>query len=133
MTQSRRVREPTGDGLSRREPAIGECRMALTETERAWLEGALSALTARERDVAFAVCEGGDHEQVAASLCIAVPTLRTHLMRIHQKLGAESKVDVVRYISARLLEFYRERDGSLAEAAASKPVVKNGLGARALA
>jgi|GEM_PF-587271 len=83
--------------------------MELTERERRWLDGPLSGLTPREREVALAVCEGGDHEHVAASLCIAVPTLRTHLMRIHQKLGAESKVDVVRFVSARLLELYRER------------------------
>jgi DNA-binding CsgD family transcriptional regulator len=81
--------------------------MELTPVEREWLAGPLADLTPREREVALAVCEGGDHEHVAASLCIAVPTLRTHLMRIHQKLGAESKADVVRFVSARLLELYR--------------------------
>ena len=102
--------------------------MEITRAERAWLDDALSALTTREREVAFAVCEGGDHEQVAASLCIAVPTLRTHLMRIHQKLGAESKVDVVRFVSARLLEIYRDRERARAEATSVKPLVKNDLG-----
>ena len=86
------------------------CRFRLTEVERDFLESSLEGLTPREREVTFAVCEGGDHEHVAASLCIAVPTLRTHLMRIHQKIGAENKSDIVRFVSARLVEAYRTGD-----------------------
>lgn len=88
----------------------GRCSFCLTEDERDFLEDSLGGLTPRERDVTFAVCKGGDHEHVAASLCIAVPTLRTHLMRIHQKIGAENKSDIVRFVSARLVEAYRTRD-----------------------
>lgn len=89
------------------------CCFRLTEAEREYLTASLEGLTPRERDVTFAVCEGGDHEHVAASLCIAVPTLRTHLMRIHQKIGAENKSDIVRFVSARLVEAYRTRDPGL--------------------
>ncbi len=91
------------------------CRFCLTEAERRVLEPSLEGLTPRERDVTFAVCAGGDHEHVAAELCIAVPTLRTHLMRIHQKIGAENKSDIVRFVSARLVEAYRTRDPKLVE------------------
>jgi len=102
--------------------------MSLNDAERRYLADSLADLTPREREVALAVCEGGDHERVASSLCIAVPTLRTHLMRIHQKLGAENKADVVRFVSARLLEGYRSGDRALVEA--SKPVGSGALGAK---
>ena len=85
------------------------CALSFTESELRYLDAHLADLTPREREVTVAVCEGGDHEVVAARLCIAVPTLRTHLMRIHQKLGAENKADIVRFVSARLLEAYRTR------------------------
>ena len=97
------------------DPGVGSspCRMRFTADELRYLDVLLAALTPREREVTVAVCEGGDHEEVAARLCIAVPTLRTHLMRIHQKLGAENKADVVRFVSARLVEAYRTSDASL--------------------
>lgn len=118
---------PQSRGPESNEPSGGNpCRLRLNEAEKRFLEGPLSDLTPREREVALAICEGGDHERVAASLCIAVPTLRTHLMRIHQKLGAENKADVVRFVSARLVEAYRT-SGSKGEEA-PKPLDKRALG-----
>jgi DNA-binding CsgD family transcriptional regulator len=67
----------------------------------------LDALTDREREVALAICDGGSNEVVAERLYIALPTLRTHLMRINQKLGTRSKGDVVRLMVGRLLDGYR--------------------------
>jgi ATP/maltotriose-dependent transcriptional regulator MalT len=81
--------------------------LGLTEAERAHLYKELESLTEREREVACAVCLGGGNEAVADRLCIALPTLRTHLMRINQKLGTASKSDLVRLISATLLDGYR--------------------------
>ena len=40
-------------------------------------------------------------------LGIALPTLRTHLMRLNQKLRTGSKSDVVRHVASLLLEGYR--------------------------
>jgi len=84
-------------------------RLHRTPGERDHLLKALTALTPREREVACAVCMGGDNEAVADRLCIAVPTLRTYLMRINQKLGTTSKGDILRFVSTRLLEGYRHR------------------------
>ncbi|MGP1310347.1 MAG: helix-turn-helix domain-containing protein [Phycisphaerales bacterium] len=90
--------------------------MRLTPEERSALSGELDALTDREREVALAICDGGSNEAVAERLYIALPTLRTHLMRINQKLGTKSKGDVVRLMVGRLLEAYRTgRIGRAAE------------------
>lgn len=81
--------------------------LSLTDAERRFLHDDLSELTDRERQVVFALCEGGQNQAVAERLYIALPTLRTHLMRINQKLGARSKGDVVRFVASRLLDRYR--------------------------
>jgi len=89
-------------------PALREdCALHLAPDERRWVAGALDTLTARERDVVFAICLGGTNEEMADRLCIALPTLRTHIMRINQKLGATEKADVVRLVAARLADGYR--------------------------
>lgn len=86
----------------------GECwSLRLTPDERRTLSDELDALTEREREVALAICDGGSNEAVADRLYIALPTLRTHLMRINQKLGTRSKGDVVRLMVGRLLDGYR--------------------------
>lgn len=85
----------------------GSCALALTDAEEAILDRRLDALTAREREVVRALCAGGPNETLADRLCVALPTLRTHLMRINQKLGSESKDDIVRLVAACLLEAYR--------------------------
>lgn len=94
-------------GTSSRD-AAGECwSLRLTPDERRTLSEELDALTDREREVALAICDGGSNEVVAERLYIALPTLRTHLMRINQKLGTRSKGDVVRLMVGRLLDGYR--------------------------
>lgn len=90
-------------GRDREEP----WSLRLLDTECRRLEADLNALTDREREVVFAICAGGPNEAVAERLYIALPTLRTHLMRINQKLGTRSKADVVRFVVGRLLEAYR--------------------------
>ncbi len=85
--------------------------LALNDAERDMLAPDLAHLTARERQVVFAICEGGSNEALAERLFVALPTLRTHLMRIHQKLGVRSKADVVRLVSGRLLAAYRAGRG----------------------
>jgi len=82
-------------------------RLELTPGEWRHLDRTLACLTEREREVACAVCAGGANEVVADRLCIALPTLRTHLMRIYQKLGANSKSDLIRHVTAHLLDGYR--------------------------
>ena len=81
-----------------------------SEAERRTLERSFSDLTNREREVLFALCDGGSNEQVAARLCIALPTLRTHLMRLHQKLGTSGKSELVGLAWQRLVAAYRRGD-----------------------
>lgn len=83
------------------------CALRLSEEEHAYLARRLHTLTTREREVVRALCEGGPNEALADRLCVALPTLRTHLMRINQKLGSESKDDIIRFVAARLLDAYR--------------------------
>ena len=85
----------------------GSWSIRLTDREAAWLERRLTNLTPRERDVVRELCLGGSNEAVAERLYVALPTLRTHLMRINQKLGTRGKGDVVRYVVGFLLESYR--------------------------
>ena len=80
---------------------------ALTPGERQFLQSALTGLTPREREVVYEICSGGTNDAIADRLCVALPTLRTHLMRLNQKLGTTSKGDVVRFVACRLLWGYR--------------------------
>lgn len=90
---------------SRGAAALGAIR--LTPSERLFLDSALVDMTQRERDVIYALCAGGTNEVMAHRLGIALPTLRTHLMRLNQKLRTGSKSDVVRHVASLLLEGYR--------------------------
>ncbi|MBL0926869.1 MAG: helix-turn-helix transcriptional regulator [Phycisphaerales bacterium] len=83
--------------------------LELLPAERSYLVHAFSSLTSRERDVVFAICEGGSNHSIAERLAIALPTLRTHLMRLNQKLGTTGKGDVVRFAASQLLDGYRSR------------------------
>ncbi len=123
------TKDPSTEGARRRQPVVRTgardreepWSLKLSEAERRHLTSDLVALTDREREVVFAICSGGPNEAVAERLFIALPTLRTHLMRVNQKLGTRSKADVVRFVVGRLLEGYRQ-NGALptkADAAAN--------------
>ena len=101
-------------------------KITLNDRERDHLIKAMTNLTPREREVACAVAEGGPNETIADRMCIAVPTLRTHLMRINQKLGTTSKADLVIFVAGRLLEGYRTH-ALRPEAIASKRMEERGL------
>lgn len=79
----------------------------LRPDEEQFLQEALGFLTSREREVVLAICRGGTNEAIAGRLCIALPTLRTHLMRLNQKLHTTSKGDVVRHAAAIVIDGYR--------------------------
>lgn len=85
-----------------------EPTLTILDHEEIFLRDDLQALTPREREVVIAICRGGTNEQVADRLCIALPTLRTHLMRLNQKLGTAGKGDVVRHVASVLLTGYRQ-------------------------
>lgn len=55
------------------------------ETEEA------SALTAREREVLVLLAEGHSNREIASSLFVSLPTVKTHLAHIYAKLGAKNR------------------------------------------
>lgn len=115
-SQSSASRARNSDGAS----------LQLMAHEVVFLRQEMKDLTDRERDVAFAVCTGGSNERMAERLCIALPTLRTHLMRLNQKLGTVRKGDIVRMLASRLLNAYRSGELCGGPAAAQLEESSNG-------
>jgi len=54
-------------------------------------------LTSREREVVQLLAEGNSGRQIASHLGISIKTVQTHRTKIARKLGAKSRVDIVRY------------------------------------
>jgi DNA-binding CsgD family transcriptional regulator len=52
---------------------------------------AFHALSTREQEVARAVCEGLTDKEIARRMAVSVPTVRTYLRRIFDKLGIERR------------------------------------------
>jgi DNA-binding NarL/FixJ family response regulator len=74
--------------------ARGERYLAPAVTERLmsrWQQPARSSLTDRELDVLRCVARGDGNKQIAASLGIAEPTVKAHLVHIFEKLGVENR------------------------------------------
>jgi DNA-binding NarL/FixJ family response regulator len=74
--------------------ARGERYLAPAVTERLmsrYQQPARSSLTDRELDVLRCVARGEGNKQIAASLGIAEPTVKAHLVHIFEKLGVENR------------------------------------------
>lgn len=56
--------------------------------------GRLDALTERERQVAVAVGQGMSNAEIAAALHMSVATVKTHVSRLFDKLGAVNRVQI---------------------------------------
>lgn len=79
--------------------ARGERYLAAAATERLmsrWQKPARAALTEREVDVLRCVARGAANKEIAASLGIAEPTVKAHLVHIFEKLGVENRTAAVR-------------------------------------
>lgn len=65
-------------------------------TEDAWKRlGVRLRLTKRELQVVRALCSEHRESRVAAALDVSPHTIRTHLERIHTKLGVTSRTDLM--------------------------------------
>ncbi|MBE2997997.1 response regulator transcription factor [Nocardiopsis sp. HNM0947] len=53
-----------------------------------------NGLTERERDIVQAVARGATNTEVAEQLYVTVSTVKTHLGRVQEKLGARNRVEV---------------------------------------
>jgi ATP/maltotriose-dependent transcriptional regulator MalT len=50
-----------------------------------------SSLTVREREVLALLAEGHSNREIASSLYVSLPTVKTHLAHIYAKLGAKNR------------------------------------------
>jgi DNA-binding NarL/FixJ family response regulator len=63
-----------------------------------------SALTEREREVLVLLAEGKSNREIASSLYVSLPTVKTHLAHIYAKLGAKNRNEALgRAVAAGLL------------------------------
>ena len=58
--------------------------------------GPLTALTAREREIAELVAAGRTNREVAEQLVLSARTIEAHLRNIYGKLGVRSRVELAR-------------------------------------
>ena len=61
-------------------------------------EKSLEILTEREKEIALAVADGKSNRQIADSLEISEPTVKTHLTHIFKKLDLKDRVGLVLYL-----------------------------------
>jgi len=84
--------------------ARGERYLAPVVTERLmarWQQPARLTLTDRELDVLRCVVRGDGNKQIAATLGIAEPTVKAHLVHIFEKLGVENRTAAARMARER--------------------------------
>jgi DNA-binding NarL/FixJ family response regulator len=88
--------------------ARGERYLAPLVTERLvshWQRPPRKALTERELEVLRCVADGAQNKQIAATLGVTEPTVKAHLVRVFEKLGAENRTMAVRVaLERRLIE-----------------------------
>ncbi|MCO1338596.1 DNA-binding response regulator [Kocuria polaris] len=65
-------------------------------------EDTLAGLSDREREVAEGVAQGLSNTEIARTLFLSLPTVKTHLARIFAKLGVDSRLQLaIRVIESR--------------------------------
>lgn len=67
---------------------------------RARTRRTLALLSVREREVALLVAKGLTNPQIARRLYLSLPTVKTHVARILDKLGVDNRVQVARCFTA---------------------------------
>jgi len=61
----------------------------------------LAALTPREREVAALVAQGLTNVEVAKRLTVSIPTVKSHLASVYEKLGLHTRVALARAVYAQ--------------------------------
>jgi DNA-binding NarL/FixJ family response regulator len=73
---------------------VTQVRSRVPDDRAADAERRLAPLTARERDVALKVGQGCSNAEVARELHLSVPTVKAHVSRLLEKLGATNRVQI---------------------------------------
>jgi RNA polymerase sigma factor (sigma-70 family) len=68
---------------------------ALRREEDSAAQRALAQLTPRERDVLRCLTDGLTDKEIADRLCVSSETIRTHMVNLLHKLGAESRLQAL--------------------------------------
>lgn len=87
-------------------PSVASVLMSsmLSPTPASETSKARDAVTPREREIAEHVAQGLETGEIAARLCIAEVTVRTHLRRVLGKLGLRNRVELTRHVLAERQE-----------------------------
>jgi DNA-binding NarL/FixJ family response regulator len=64
------------------------------DRRRADAEARLATLTDREREVALAIGRGLSNADISRELYLSVPTVKAHVSRVLDKLGADNRVQI---------------------------------------
>jgi DNA-binding NarL/FixJ family response regulator len=64
------------------------------QERRAAAESRLTSLTGREREVALAIGRGLSNADISRELYLSVPTVKAHVSRVLDKLGADNRVQI---------------------------------------
>lgn len=80
-------------------PILGAALLAAESPSR--LQGPGGELTAREEEVLRRVALGLTNAEIAAELFVSTRTIESHRAHIHQKLGVQSRADLVRLARRR--------------------------------
>jgi DNA-binding NarL/FixJ family response regulator len=90
------VRE--ADAAARELRGLGKRVHRRPRTDR---EAGLSALSAREHEVAREVAEGKTNREIAATLFLSEKTIESHLSRIYSKLDVHSRAALTAIVARR--------------------------------
>jgi DNA-binding CsgD family transcriptional regulator len=61
--------------------------------------GARAGLTRRQKEIAAAMLRGGSDRRIAEELCIALPTVRTHIRALYRRFGVSSRMQFARALA----------------------------------
>jgi DNA-binding NarL/FixJ family response regulator len=74
--------------------ATGGGAVDASDRRRSDAEARLSTLTDREREVALAIGRGLSNADISRELYLSVPTVKAHVSRVLDKLGADNRVQI---------------------------------------
>lgn len=77
------------------QPAANQTAQQTDTTQKAYTDPELALLTDREREVLIAIAHGLSNQEIADQLYIGLPTVKTHVAHILQKINARDRVQAV--------------------------------------